>query len=90
MAALDIFSRRGALRILWELRANAVFTFRGLSAAAELPPGTLNARLKDMREAGLIVTDGGYGLSPIGRELLVALEPLVKWSEQWAKDLAKP
>jgi DNA-binding HxlR family transcriptional regulator len=84
MAALDLFGRRGLLRILWELRGEAALTFRALAAAAELPPGTLNARLKELKAAGLMATEGGYGLTPLGRELLVALEPLLLWSEDWA------
>jgi len=85
MAALDLFGRRGMLRILWELRGAAPLTFRALASAAELPPGTLNTRLKEMREAGLLADDGGYGLTPLGRDLLAALEPLVTWSETWAR-----
>ncbi|WP_304191225.1 helix-turn-helix domain-containing protein [Phenylobacterium aquaticum] len=85
MAALDLFGRRGLLRILWELRGEAPLTFRALASAAELPPGTLNVRLKELKAAGLLVTEAGYGLTPMGRDLLAALEPLVLWSEAWAK-----
>ncbi|WP_332773528.1 winged helix-turn-helix transcriptional regulator [Phenylobacterium sp.] len=82
MAALDLLGRRGALRILWELRGEAL-TFRALSAAAELPPGTLNTRLKELREAGVVGADEGYALTPRGRELLAALKPLTDWAEGW-------
>lgn len=85
MAALDLFGRRGMLRILWELRGAAPLTFRALAAAAELPPGTLNTRLKEMRDAGLLADEGGYALTGLGRALIAALEPLVIWSEAWAK-----
>lgn len=85
MAALDLFGRRGLLRILWELRGEASLTFRALASAAELPPGTLNARLKELKAAGLMATEGAYGLTPLGRDLLAALEPLVLWSEDWAR-----
>lgn len=82
MAALDLLGRRGALRILWELRGEAL-TFRTLSAAAELPPGTLNARLKELREADVVGAEEGYVLTPRGRELLAALKPLTDWAEGW-------
>lgn len=85
MAALDLFGRRGALRILWELRGEAPLTFRALATAAELPPGTLNVRLKELKASGLMAAEGGYALTALGRDLLVALEPLMEWSERWAK-----
>jgi DNA-binding HxlR family transcriptional regulator len=84
MAALDLLGRRGALRILWELREGRALTFRALQAAAELPPGTLNARLSELRAAGVVAADGGYRLSPRGADLIVALWPLLRWSEDWA------
>lgn len=89
MAALDLLGRRGALRILWELRGGRVLTFRALQAEAELPPGTLNARLAELRAATLVVTDGGYRLSVRGNELIAALWPLMAWSEAWAQDLQR-
>ena len=84
MAALDLFGRRGALRMLWELRGGAPLTFRALASAAELPPATLNVRLKELREAGLVSADDGYAATPLARELLEALMPLIDWSERWA------
>ena len=87
MAALDLLGRRGTLRIVWELREGRVLTFRALQAAAELPPGTLNARLAELRAADVVSADGGYRLSPRGARLIQALWPLAAWSEDWAADL---
>ncbi len=84
MAALDLLGRRGALRIVWELREGRVLTFRALQAAAELPPGTLNTRLSELRAADIVAADGGYRLSPRGADLIIALWPLLRWSEDWA------
>jgi DNA-binding HxlR family transcriptional regulator len=84
MAALDLLGRRGALRILWELREGRVLTFRALQAAAELPPGTLNKRLAELRAADVVAAEGGYRLSPRGTDLIVALWPLLRWSDEWA------
>ena len=89
MAALDLMGRRGALRVLWELRDEAVLTFRALQAAADLPPGTLNARLGELRAAGVVDQASGYRLTPRGAELIQALWPLMIWSEAWAADLGE-
>lgn len=83
MAALDLLGRRGALRILWELRGEAL-TFRALAAAAELPPGTLNTRLKELRDAGIVGAEDGYALTTLGRALFDAMAPLMDWAEEWA------
>lgn len=85
MAAFDLLGRRGVLRILWELRSGERLTFRELSAAAELSPATLNARLRELRAAGLLDAEGGYGLTNLGLALLPALEPLHGWAVRWAK-----
>lgn len=87
MAALDLLGRRGTLRIVWELREGRVLTFRALQAAAELPPGTLNARLAELRAADIVAAEGGYRLSSRGADLIVALWPLLRWSEDWASAL---
>ena len=75
MAVMDLLGRRGALRILWELRDDVVLTFRVLQKAAELAPGTLNARLAELRAAGVVAATAGYRLTPRGAELIVALWP---------------
>lgn len=88
MAALDLLGRRGALRILWELRGEAPLTFRALAAATELAPATLNVRLKELRAAQIVSADAGYRLTPVGRELLAAVTPLIGWAERWAEELS--
>ena len=88
MAALDLLGRRGSLRIVWELRDGAILTFRALQAAADLPPGTLNARLAELRAADVVSAEAGYRLTPRGAGLMLALAPLLTWSQTWADDLA--
>src|SRR5882724_9162268 len=84
MVVLDVLGRRGALRVLWELREGPL-TFRALQEACETNPGSLNARLKDLRELGTVHhEDGGYRLSDSGRSLMKTLNNLQAWSEQWA------
>ena len=89
MALLDLLGRRMALRILWELRA-ARLTFRALQAAAETNPSVLNARLRELRQAG-IVEHGleGYRLTPLGGTLLQLLLPLHLWADEWAQHINK-
>lgn len=84
MVALDVLGRRGALRILWELRGEPL-TFRALQEAAAMNPGSLNTRLKELR--GLCIVDhtsDGYRLTGHGRSLMAALEPLQAWADGWA------
>ena len=85
MAALDLLGRRGALRILWELRAGEALTFRALASAAELSPATLNVRLRELRDTGIVELEEGYRLTQLGGALIVALTPLHAWSVQWAR-----
>ena len=46
----------------------------------------LNERLRELRESGLLESAGaaGYGLTPLGRELIERFLPLVAWSTRWA------
>jgi DNA-binding HxlR family transcriptional regulator len=85
MATLDLLGRRGALRIMWELRGDEPLTFRALASAAELSPATLNTRLHELRETGILEPSEGYRLTALGRELMTALEPLQRWSARWAR-----
>ena len=84
MVALDVLGRRGALRILWELRGGPL-TFRALQDACDTNPGSLNTRLRELRELGIVAHDaGGYRLTEHGRALMNALEPLQDWADKWA------
>jgi len=93
MVALDLLGRRAALRVLWELRGEAL-TFRALQDAVDTNPALLNTRLKELREAGLVEHgEGGYRLSADGRRLLEAMRPLSAWAEAWGtprRRAAKP
>lgn len=86
MAALDLLGRRWALRILWELR-DGPLTFRAMREACDdVSPSVLNARLRELRDAGIVGrTDAGYALTDSGNELRRALVPLHRWAEGWAE-----
>src|SRR5215831_15063307 len=86
MALLDLLGRRWSLRILWELRDERKLTSRELRAACdEASPTVLQARLSELREAGFIALGeaGGYGLTPLGRELCETFLPLHRFAERW-------
>jgi DNA-binding HxlR family transcriptional regulator len=87
---MDLLGRRWALRVIWELREKRL-AFRALQdACGRLSPTVLNARLKELRENRLIDLDerDGYGLTPLGHQLLELLLPLGAWSERWARATA--
>jgi DNA-binding HxlR family transcriptional regulator len=89
MVLLDLLGRRWSLRILWELREQTL-TSRALRAACDqASPTVLQARLSELRETGLIelAATGGYGLTPLGRELLENFLPLHRFAERWSKRL---
>ncbi|HEY4794216.1 MAG TPA: helix-turn-helix domain-containing protein [Mycobacterium sp.] len=86
MVALDALGRRGALRLLWELR-DGPLTFRALQTACDTNPGSLNTRLKELRELHIVDHGAaGYFLTPHGQSLMAALEPLQSWAHGWAAD----
>jgi DNA-binding HxlR family transcriptional regulator len=90
MALLDLLGRRGALRLLWELRDGHPQSFRLLRASADgMSPSVLNTRLKELREAAVVeLSEGGYRLTPAGRQLIKQLNPLNQWAERWAAQLS--
>ncbi len=90
LVALDLLGRRGALRVIWELRSKTL-TFRLLQAAADTNPALLNTRLKELRACGLVLHDGeGYALTPLGRELEQILMPFSEWAAKWGKSIERP
>lgn len=90
MAILDLASRRGLLRIVWELRRGPL-KFRPLQAACgAVSPTLLNTRLRELRDARLVeLTPEGYQLTALGHGLYRAFEPISAWADGWAKDIKK-
>jgi DNA-binding HxlR family transcriptional regulator len=92
MQLLDLLGRRWALRVLWELRGEPL-TSRALRAACDdISPTVLQARLDDLRAAGIVehAPGAGYGLTALGRELLEAFLPLYRFADRWAEDITDP
>ena len=86
MALLDLLGRRWALRIIWELRVDAI-TFRELQLrCGRLSSSVLNDRLRELRAAGIIEQrHGGYTMTDEGRRLLDLYPPVQAWAERWAE-----
>jgi DNA-binding HxlR family transcriptional regulator len=81
-SALGLLGQRWTLRIVWELRAGGL-TFRALRDACDgVSPSVLQARLHDLRRAGLLeqISGLGYRLSADGEQLFRILAPLDDWS----------
>ena len=87
MALLDLLGRRWTLRILWELREQALTSRALRTACDEASPTVLQARLSELRQAGFVelVPASGYRLTAIGRELLENFLPLHRFAERWSK-----
>src|SRR6187402_201531 len=87
MALLDLLGRRWTLRILWELREQSLTSRALRTACDEASPTVLQARLSDLRRAGLIELKpaSGYGLTELGQDLQQTFLPLHRFAERWSK-----
>jgi DNA-binding HxlR family transcriptional regulator len=86
MVLLDLIGRRWTLRVLWELR-DGPLTARALRTACdEASPTVLQARLAELRDAGLVdhAAGLGYGLTDQGRAFMEAFMPLYAFAADWA------
>ncbi|HEX5376990.1 MAG TPA: helix-turn-helix domain-containing protein [Phenylobacterium sp.] len=91
MALLELLGRRWALRILWELRDEPLTSRALRTAAGDISPTVLQARVNELREAKILALGGGgYQLTPLGHELLEAFLPLYGFADRWARELAGP
>jgi DNA-binding HxlR family transcriptional regulator len=87
----DLLESRYALRVLWALRDNHAQTFRLLQdSVGSITPNTLNTRLKEMREAGLVVHGSdGYSVTPVGADLLKRLSDVQAFAVKWTQTQGK-
>ncbi|MGC7219831.1 helix-turn-helix domain-containing protein, partial [Mycobacteroides abscessus subsp. massiliense] len=84
-AAFDLFGRRWAILVVWELRAGAK-TFAELKDdIGDASASVLTTRLKELTVAHIVRNqDGLYSLTTVGKGLLVALAPLHLWAKAWS------
>ena len=82
---LELLEARYAIRVRWALRDGHSQTFRLLQdSVGGITPITLNTRIKELREAGLLVHDNtGYIVTSQGAELLKRLGDLPAFASKW-------
>ncbi|PDT91941.1 transcriptional regulator [Bradyrhizobium sp. Y36] len=92
MVLLDLLGRRWSLRILWELRDEPLTSRALRTACDDASPTVLQARLTELREAGFVELEegGGYGLTPLGRDLCEMVMPLHRFAERWQGSSPSP
>lgn len=94
-AAIDqlfgLLESRYAMRVLWALKDGHPQTFRLLQdSVGTITPNTLNTRIKNLREAGLMTHGGdGYVVTSLGADLLKRLGELQAFAGKWATIQAK-
>ncbi len=88
---LALLEARYAIRVLWALRDGHPQTFRLLQdSVGGITPNTLNTRIKELREAGLLVrAPEGYCITPVGADLLKRLSDLPAFAARWVTAQAR-
>jgi DNA-binding HxlR family transcriptional regulator len=88
---LGLLESRYAIRVLWALRDGHGQTFRLLQdSVGGITPNTLNTRLKELREAGLLTHGSeGYIVTSLGGDLLKRLGDLQAFAGKWSHAQAK-
>lgn len=88
---LSLLESRYAIRVLWALRDGHAQTFRLLQdSVGGITPNTLNTRIKELREAGLVNHGtAGYVVTTMGADLLKRLADLPAFASKWASSQAK-
>jgi DNA-binding HxlR family transcriptional regulator len=88
---LALLEARYAMRVLWALRDGHPQTFRLLQdSVGGITPNTLNTRIKELREAGLMQhAGGGYSVTPSGADLLKRLADLQPFAARWVASQSK-
>jgi DNA-binding HxlR family transcriptional regulator len=87
MTLLDLLGRRWTLRILWELREEALTSRALRKACDDASPTVMQLRLTELRAAGFIEKrdQGGYALTALGRDLFQTFMPLHHFADRWSR-----
>ena len=82
---LGLLEARYAMRVLWALKDGHPQTFRLLQdSVGGITPNTLNTRIKELREAGLLTHGGeGYCVTANGAELIKRMGDLQGFAVKW-------
>jgi DNA-binding HxlR family transcriptional regulator len=89
---LGLLEARYAMRVVWALRDGHAQTFRLLQdSVGGITPNTLNTRVKELREAGLISHGGdGYFLTAAGADLSRRMAELPAFANKWVAANGSP
>jgi DNA-binding HxlR family transcriptional regulator len=90
-ATMELIGRRWSSAILMAVARGAGRFSEILGSVPGLSDRMLAQRLKELDAAGLVAREVVptmpvqviYGLTPSGRELMVSLQPLVRWGLRW-------
>lgn len=87
---LSLLESRYAMRVLWALKDGHPQTFRLLQdSIGRITPNTLNTRIKELRQAGLMSHGSdGYIVTPSGADLLRRLSDVPSFATRWAASQA--
>ncbi|WP_100470821.1 TetR family transcriptional regulator [Mycobacteroides abscessus] len=84
-AAFDLFGRRWAILVVWELRSGTKTLPELKAEMGDASSSVLATRLKELTAAHIVRNqDGQYSLTTVGKGLLVALVPLHLWAKAWS------
>ena len=88
---LGLLESRYAMRVLWALKDGHAQTFRLLQdSVGGITPNTLNTRIKELRQAGLLNHGSdGYAVTASGSDLLKRLSDVQAFANRWAAGRAK-
>jgi DNA-binding HxlR family transcriptional regulator len=88
---LSLLESRYAIRVLWALKDGHPQTFRLLQdSVGGITPNTLNTRIKELREAGLMDHgSNGYFVTPMGADLLKRMGDLSAFAAKWVANQTK-
>ena len=88
---LALLESRYAIRVLWALRDGHPQTFRLLQdSVGGITPNTLNTRIKELRECGLLEHGSdGYTVTLAGQDLLKRLSDVQAFANRWVAARAK-
>lgn len=85
MAAFDLFGRRWAILVVWELRTGTKTLSELRDDMGDVSASVLTTRLKELTAAHIVRSqDGRYSLTAVGKGLLVAVAPLELWARAWS------
>ena len=88
---LSLLESRYAMRVLWALKDGHPQTFRLLQdSVGGITPNTLNTRIKELRQAGLMGHgDDGYIVTSSGADLLKRMAEWPAFAGKWAATQAR-